>query len=122
MQCPYCGNDVPPGVSTCPSCGASMPADSFQPSRSAVTPQTQYARPSASYGQGTAKSQTVYVILGILLGYFGVHDFYAGYTGKGVAQLLISVLSCGAAAWVSWIWAIVEICTVKQDAKGIPFV
>ena len=121
MQCPYCGNDVPPGVSTCPSCGASMPTDSFQPSHQTVSPQAQYARPSASYGQGAAKSQTVYVILGVLLGCFGVHDFYAGYTGKGVAQLLISVLSCGAAAWVSWIWAIVEICTVKQDAKGIPF-
>ncbi len=121
MQCPYCGNDVPPGVSTCPSCGASIPADSRQPARPAVAPQTQYAPPAASLGQGVAKSQTVYVILGILLGCFGVHDFYAGYTGKGVAQLLITVLSCGAAAWVSWIWAIIEICTVHNDAKGIPF-
>lgn len=122
MQCPYCGNDIPSGVPACPSCGASIPADSRQPARPAVAPPAQYARPGASPVQGAAKSQTAYVLLGALLGSFGVHDFYAGYTGKGVAQLLISVLSCGAAAWVSWIWAIVEICTVKQDAKGIPFV
>ena len=122
MQCPYCGNDVPTGVSACPSCGASMPADSKQPASPSIMAQVQYAQPSASSVQGTAKSQTVYVVLGIFLGCFGVHDFYAGYTGKGIAQLLISVLSCGAAAWVSWIWAIIEICTIKQDAKGIQFV
>ena len=117
MQCPYCGNDIPSGVPACPSCGANIPADSRQP----AAPPAQYARPGASPVQGAAKSQTAYVLLGALLGSFGVHDFYAGYTGKGVVQLLITVLSCGAAAWVSWIWAIIEICTVHNDAKGIPF-
>lgn len=25
MQCPYCGNDVAPGISRCPSCGGGVP-------------------------------------------------------------------------------------------------
>ena len=41
------------------------------------------------------KSKVAAGILGILLGALGVHNFYLGYTGKGVAQLLISVLSLG---------------------------
>ena len=72
-------------------------------------------------GQGPAKVQQTYLLLGILLGGLGIHNFYAGYTVKGIAQLLISVLSGGSLAVVSWIWAIIEACTVKQDARGISF-
>ncbi len=63
----------------------------------------------------------VFVLLGVLLGVFGVHNFVAGYTGKAVAQLLITVLSFGCLSMVSWIWAIIDVCTVQQDAKGVPF-
>jgi len=34
-------------------------------------------------------------ICGIILGGLGVHKFILGYTGAGIAMLLISVLSCG---------------------------
>ncbi|QQM68259.1 TM2 domain-containing protein [Actinomyces weissii] len=47
-------------------------------------------------------------VLAILLGTFGIHNFYLGQTGKGVAQLLITVLSCGFLAVVSSIWGLVE--------------
>jgi TM2 domain-containing membrane protein YozV len=67
------------------------------------------------------KSRTVYVILAILLGQIGIHNFYAGYIGRGVVQLLISVLSFGLLFWISWIWAIIEICVVKMDGRSIPF-
>ncbi len=42
-----------------------------------------------------AKSKMAAGLLGIFLGAFGVHNFYLGYTGKAIAQLLISILSCG---------------------------
>ena len=69
------------------------------------------------------KSKVAAGILGILLGALGVHNFYLGYTGKGVTQLLISVLSFGFLSPVSAIWGLVEGITyltndTKTDANG----
>lgn len=54
------------------------------------------------------KSKLAAGLFGILLGVFGVHNFYLGYTGKAVAQLLITVLSFGLLSFVSAIWGLVE--------------
>jgi TM2 domain-containing membrane protein YozV len=67
------------------------------------------------------KSRVAYVVLAIFLGMLGLHNFYAGYTKKAVIQLLITVLTLGLGGWISWIWAIVDLCTVTRDAPGIPF-
>ena len=56
----------------------------------------------------TAKSKMAAGLLGIFLGVFGVHNFYLGYTGKAVAQLLITVLSCFILSPVSAIWGLIE--------------
>ena len=66
------------------------------------------------------KSRIAYILLAIFLGQFGIHNFYAGYNGKGLAQLLICALSCGTLSIVSWIWAIIDIITVTTDASGLP--
>jgi TM2 domain-containing membrane protein YozV len=68
------------------------------------------------------RSRLTYILLGVLLGAFGGHNFYAGYTKRGVIQLLLTVLSCFFGAIISWIWAIVEICIVTQDDDGVAFV
>jgi TM2 domain-containing membrane protein YozV len=65
------------------------------------------------------KSRLAYILLGIFLGSWGIHNFYAGYTNKAIIQLLISVISCGILTWVSFIWAIVDIVTVTTDANGV---
>ncbi len=78
----------------------------------------QYA-PSA-YGR-SYKSRTTYIVLGIFLGALGVHNFYAGYTGRGVGQLCLTVLTLGYLGIVSWIWAIIEICIVEKDGTGLNF-
>lgn len=57
---------------------------------------------------GVGKSKVAAGVLAILLGALGIHNFYLGQTGKGVAQLLITVLSCGMLAVVSSIWGLVE--------------
>jgi TM2 domain-containing membrane protein YozV len=67
------------------------------------------------------KSKVTFVMLGVLLGALGVHNFYAGYIKKAVMQLCITVLTLGYAAPMSWIWAIIEICTVERDSNGLQF-
>ena len=64
-------------------------------------------------------------LLGIFLGCFGVHNFYLGYTGKAVAQLLITCLSFGLLSFISYIWGFVEgililVGTIDKDANGNP--
>jgi TM2 domain-containing membrane protein YozV len=66
------------------------------------------------------KSRVAFILLGLFLGGLGVHNFYAGYVGKGIAQLLLNL-------FLFWtivvplgvtIWIIVEVCTVDQDSNG----
>lgn len=70
-----------------------------------------------------AKSKLAAGLLGIFLGALGVHNFYLGYTGRAVAQLLISVLSCGILSVVSGIWGLIEGImilsgSIDRDASG----
>ena len=102
--CAGCGSQLTPGNTYCMRCGA--PANVIPPGV-------------------IQKSKTAAGLLAIFIGSFGVHNFYLGYTGKALAQLLMTVLSCGILAIVSSIWAIVEgvqILTggIAVDAAGIP--
>ena len=51
-------------------------------------------------------------MLGILLGSLGIHNFYLGFTTRGVVQLLVSliggVITCGLATLAIGIWGFVE--------------
>ena len=67
------------------------------------------------------KNRMGFMILGVLLGPFGAHNWYAGYYKKAIAQLAITVLTVGFGAPMSWIWAIIDICTVDRDKYGTPF-
>jgi len=68
-----------------------------------------------------SKSRTTFILLGAMLGAFGAHNFYAGYTKKAVWQLAITLVSFGFASPMSWIWAIIDICTVNEDNRGLQF-
>jgi TM2 domain-containing membrane protein YozV len=68
-----------------------------------------------------AKKRGTFIALGVLLGSFGAHNFYAGYKTKAIAQLSITVLTLGFGGAMSWIWAVVDICTVERDARGVLF-
>ena len=62
-------------------------------------------------------------LLGILLGGFGAHNFYLGYTGKAVAQLLITCLSFGLLYFISSTWGLIEgililVGTINKDEDG----
>jgi TM2 domain-containing membrane protein YozV len=76
--------------------------------------------PNAAFGR-SYKSRTAYIVLGIFLGALGIHNFYAGYTGRAVGQLCLTVLTLGYLGIVSWIWAIIEVCIVEKDSAGLNF-
>jgi TM2 domain-containing membrane protein YozV len=78
------------------------------------------SRPPAGYLP--RKSRVVFVLLAVFLGAFGGHNFYAGYVKKAVIQLCITLFSCFLGSFISWIWAIVEACTIDRDDDGIAFV
>ena len=65
------------------------------------------------------KKRIVYQLLALFLGCLGVHNFYAGYVGKGVAQLIMSLT--GLLTGIVALWALIEIFAVKKDAKGLEF-
>lgn len=67
------------------------------------------------------KSRVAFILLGLFLGCLGIHNFYAGYTGKGVAQLLITLFLgwvFGLGIFITGIWALIEIIAVSTDAHG----
>lgn len=120
MKCEYCDNEVPTGSTRCPSCGAAVKAEPQRASAVELVP-PETATPSV-VGARAAKSRTVYIVLAILLGEFGVHNFYAGNTSRGVIQLALTLISCFWLGLFVWIWAIIEGVTTTKDATGMPFV
>jgi TM2 domain-containing membrane protein YozV len=67
------------------------------------------------------KRRVTFVLLGIFLGIFGVHNFYAGYMRKGAAQLCLTLFTFFYGAIISWIWAMVEVCMIHEDFDGVQF-
>ena len=67
------------------------------------------------------KSRTSFILLGALLGAFGAHNFYAGYHKKAGMQLALTVLTLGFGSPMSWIWAVIDICTINCDHRGVQF-
>jgi len=109
--CTNCGQSLDEGINNCPNCGNAIV--NTQTNNNGVNTPTE------------SKSKVAAGLLGILLGAFGAHNFYLGYTGKAVAQLLITLLSCFTLSVVSSIWGLIEgimILTgsINIDAKGNP--
>ena len=62
------------------------------------------------------KSRNIYQLLALFLGGLGIHNFYAGYIGRGIVQLLLCVTG------ISEIWAFIEIFVVDKDADNVPMI
>jgi len=57
---------------------------------------------------GPPKSQIAAALFAFFLGGLGIHNFYLGYTGRGIAQLLVTVLTCGYGILITWPWSFIE--------------
>lgn len=87
---------------------------------------SRYRRQSAN--DYIPKSRLAYILLALFLGTLGVHNFYAGRTGAGIAQLLITIFSfplmCVGVGlltvFIPVVWSLVEIVAVDRDGDGYP--
>lgn len=76
--------------------------------------------PPVAQAYDPRKSKLVAGLLGIFLGGFGVHRFYLGYTGIGIAQIAVTFLTCGIGAMWGLIEGILILVgsTITTDADG----
>tara|TARA_X000001036_G_C20422456_1_gene701748 strand:+ start:73 stop:474 length:402 start_codon:yes stop_codon:yes gene_type:complete len=72
----------------------------------------------------TAKSKMTAGLLGIFLGSLGIHRFYLGYTGIGVAQICVTLFTCGFGSLWGFIEGILILAgsSITTDASGKPLV
>ena len=89
--------------------------------------QPAYGQPA--FGQGAyatpPKQWIVALLLAFFVGIFGVHNFYLGYTTKGIIQLVLTLTFIGLI--VSGIWAFIDFIMLLMragsfatDAQGQP--
>lgn len=122
MNCPHCQKPLVSNAPSCTHCGSII-----------------YVVPaSASVQEYSSVSRVVYILLAIFLGTLGVHNFVAGHWLVGLLQFILTVgflafaflftlltLGFGGVIFMAvpllYIWPILDICFVKKDADGKPF-
>lgn len=113
ISCSECGKQVSDKAASCPNCGNPIAKYATQVNYVPVLHKSE-------------KSRVVYVLLGLCLGWLGIHNFYIGKAGKGILQLLMMVLGLMLTLiavgyivlFVLCIWILVDICSVTRDADG----
>lgn len=112
--CPNCGTQVADdNQAFCPNCGANLGVN--------VNTNTNTFAQQQTNVNNNQKSKMAAGLLGIFLGGWGIHNFYLGYTGKGVAQIIVTILTCGIGA----LWGLIEgimilAGSITTDANGVP--
>jgi TM2 domain-containing membrane protein YozV len=107
---------------SCPSCGCPISAPA------SATPVA-----VASSVVTLSKSRGTYIILAILFGAFGFHNFYSGHNGSGGIKLGLFLVAFALDASTGFysafslvllvifeLWALIEAFTVISDARGNP--
>ena len=108
---------------------ASDPAGAQAPYGAAPGAQPSYGQPA--YAQTTyanpPKQWVVALVLAFFFGFLGVHNFYLGRPGRGIAQLILTITVIGAV--ISCTWAFIEFIMILMragsygyDASGQPLV
>jgi len=125
MFCKNCGSQIEDGAAFCANCGCALgQTQSFcsacgAPIQPGATACAQCGK-VLNQPKPVLKSKLAAGLLGVFLGGFGVHNFYLGYTGRGVAQILLN-FCCG----IGSIWGFIEgililVGNINTDASGAP--
>ena len=105
--CTECGKKVSGKARMCPDCGAPI--------------QNNETYSNNTYQGANTKSKVAAALLAIFLGTLGIHNFYLGYTGRGLGQLFLTIFG-----WIiivgplaSAIWALVDFILIltNKDAR-----
>lgn len=144
--CVYCGAPRAESDRFCMQCGAAFETPVTEPTTTAAQPPAasgeippQYTAPAAPTPPPSSwqapppvsaparKSKIAAGLLALFLGSLGVHNFYLGYNGRAVAQLLMTLVG-----WIlvfpvvaAAIWAFIEgillLCgSITVDGNGHP--
>ena len=117
MFCRNCGKQLDDAAKFCPDCGSSTAEQTAQPA--AEQPTVTYTE-SVVFDSSEQKSRLIAGLLGIFLGGWGIHNFYLGYTNKGILNIVLNFL-CGIGYILGLIEAImILVGKTNVDAKNIP--
>lgn len=64
------------------------------------------------------KSRWLFVLLAILLGQIGIHNFYAGHNFRGICQLVLTLITFGYIAGFMIFLNVLEAIFVTEDGDG----
>jgi|GEM_PF-1506762 TM2 domain-containing membrane protein YozV/DNA-directed RNA polymerase subunit RPC12/RpoP len=100
----------------CPKCASEIKPEKNKP-----------LDPFREYANAMPRIRTVYVLLGLFLGYLGIHNFYGGYIIEGCLQILASLLLLFMPASdfkllcliVMAAWILGNIFFRKKDSRGL---
>ena len=134
-HCYNCGRYISQHSSFCAYCGTNLKSgdNNSNYSNNSFNQNNQYDYyNNQQYAQTPykRKSKMIAGIFAILLGSFGIHNFYIGKNNIAITQLLLStigaLITCGISAIVVYIWALIEgimIFTgnIDRDVNGVPF-
>lgn len=112
MFCRKCGANIE-NAQKCPYCGMEQAEDA---NTNGYNGQPVYV-PEIETG---TKSKLVAGLLQLFVGFFGIGRFYLGFTGLGILQIVVTVLSCGigGAIWGFVDGILILSGSVKFDGQG----
>ena len=119
-KCKECGNEISDAAAFCPKCGAPNTPDLY--CSKCGTKLSRDLKFCTNCGEATFlvsnKDRIVAGILGICLGWLGVHYFYMGKNTAGLICILLSLVSCSLWAIVMLAQGIVILCISDSDFKA----
>ena len=96
MYCRNCGKEVHPPIVACPSCGVPPKREKKFCHLCGIATQANQVICTKCGGPLTGsagdKSKVAAGLLGIFLGWLGIHKFYLGYKKEAVTMLVISLV------------------------------
>lgn len=133
VYCPQCGRPMRVAaehvetIVECPHCRHALEPRHLAGRTPPGTPSAArlgYDDPRQGFAGYSWRNRWVAGALGILLGPFGVHRFYLGFTGIGVLQAVLTIGSVFILTPVVAIWAFIEgilcFCGAMHDVDGLP--
>lgn len=109
--CTNCGSQLEDNSEFCPNCGTNQ--------NGGGNPQQNMNNNINNNSQ--AKSKLVAGLLGLFLGGWGIHNFYLGYTNKGITQIFVTIFTCGIGSLWGFIEGIMILAgNINCDSDGVP--